>query len=74
MEIYILVIEDRHCDTQCRAYSSFSLAKAACDRYLADEDNVEELNGNDDGNCVFMASYGCEGDSVMIVKERLKSE
>ena len=74
MDIYILVIEDRHCDTQVHAYSTFSLAKAACDKYLESKNYIEEYSGSNDDNCMFMASYGYEGDCVMIVKERLKSE
>ena len=77
--VYVMIIEDRHCDTDAQVFlkeqaaidAARKLAKEEC-RY--EEDYSEELNQfmvND--GWVFYATYSCEGDNIRVLKRKVNS-
>lgn len=78
MKIYIVIISDRHSDTEVRPFynpneavtAARDLAKSYC-RYK--EDYEEEQLGRDIG-WLFYATYSCEGDHVHVVTAEMQDD
>jgi len=69
--VFVFIGEDNHIDVQVEVFTTFELAKAYCEEWLKDEDDVEE--SNIDG-WLYHATYGCEGDSVRIESKTIDSK
>ena len=75
MEIFIVIIEDRHCDVTAHPFSNqdkaIEYAKAKAKEYCRYEEDYEE---EDIDGWIFYAKYSCESDSVRVVKTTLDKE
>lgn len=75
-DIFILIIEDRHADTDARPYATELAAITAAEAFLAgcDQEDVEQQELNDamiQQGWVFYATYSCESDSVWVVRREM---
>lgn len=76
MDIYLLIIEDRHVDVEVHPFVSEYWARIAAAKYLAEcgnpEDWDEELTPlmQADG-WIYTCTYSVEGDSLRIQKRKL---
>ena len=73
MEIYVVLIEDRHCDVTVELYANRDVALGramdiALDRaYTSDDIRVAEVKGWE-----YYVEYSCESDSVRVEKVLVK--
>lgn len=73
--MYVILIEDRHCDVEVKLHNdkegaicrARSLAKDYC-RHPEDYEELEEL---DLEGCLFYAIYCCEGDCVSVQEVKI---
>jgi len=77
-DLYIVIIEDRHCDTTAHPFTdpekAISEARRIAKKYCRfPEDYREHDYGKDDG-WLFYASYSCESDHVRVVKTALDKQ
>lgn len=77
MKIYIVIIEDRHSDTDAKPFlnaaTAIAYAEEKAREYCRHEDDYEEsLNDamKEDG-WLWHATYSCEGDSVRVVEREV---
>ena len=76
MDIYIVILEDRHIDVEVTPFTTAAeaikeakfQAHEAC-RFASDYKENPELCTND---WVFAATYSCEGDNVRVVRKTLR--
>lgn len=78
MELYIVIIEDRHADTTAHPFTDKEKAIAEAKRVAKEycrhpEDYQEHDYGRDDG-WLFYADYSCESDSVRVITTELDKE
>jgi len=72
MIVYVVVINDRHCDPQAYVWSTAALAisyakkQAASLAHRPEDISEEEIDG-----WLWYATYGVEGDSVWVVERVL---
>lgn len=77
MKIYIVIIEDRHSDTDAKPFSNATTAIAYAEEkareYCRHEDDYKEYL-NDAmllSGWVWHATYSCEGDNVRVVEREM---
>lgn len=78
MEIYIVIIEDRHTDTAVYPFTdkekAVNEARRIAKQYCRHEDDYEEHDyGRNDG-WLFYAQYSCESDNVRVVTATVDGE
>jgi hypothetical protein len=77
-DIYIVIIEDRHADTEAVPFTDEDAAVAHAEEYVAgcdpDPEDIErELNdAMRRVGWVWYCGYSCEGDSVRVVRRELR--
>lgn len=72
MKLYVLLIEDRHCDPQVRLFQDRDKAVATAiqvaEEYCHEKGDIEMLNV---AGWIYFATYSCEGDSVRVTEEEV---
>ncbi len=73
MEIYNLIIEDRHCDVEVRSFRNREKAIEICKK-MAKLLNTqrEDMEENIVKGCEFFITYSCEGDYAYVQKTILE--
>jgi len=78
MEIYIVVVEDRHTDIEVHPFTdknkAISEAKRVAKEYCRNEEYYEEQDLGEDVGFLFYAQYSCESDNVRVVTTTLNKE
>lgn len=75
MEVYVVIIKDRHSDTEVQVFSdpdiavnkARELAKEYC-RHLEDFEESKLNNYMTQDGWLYHAVYSCEGDNIRVVK------
>lgn len=75
MELYIVIIEDRHADTTAHPFThkdtAIEAARRLAKEYCRDDEDYEEHDYGKDDGWLFFANYSCEGDSIRVVTAEL---
>lgn len=78
MEIYIVVVEDRHTDVEVHPFTdkekAISKAKRVAKEYCRHEEDYKEHDYGKDVGWLFYAQYSCESDNVRVVTTTLDKE
>lgn len=78
MDIYLVIVEDRHCDTTVYPFSdkekAIAYAKKLAKAYCRVPAYYEEHDYGKDEGWLFYADYSCEGDNVHVVTAILDKE
>lgn len=75
-EVFVAILEDRHCDTEVYVFSveaeAVEFAKEMAEEFSRGDEIDEEMNAEmvKDG-WVYRGCYSCEGDSIHVVKRIL---
>ena len=76
IDIYIVVLNDRHIDTQVTPFASAEAAISDAKRQASDLCRYPEDYHEEPELCteswIFSATYSCEGDHVHVVKTELR--
>lgn len=71
MNIYLLVIKDRHCDLEVQPFfngdKAVSKAKELAKEFCARKEDLEESYPPKGSNTLYHCFYSCEGDSVSVI-------
>lgn len=72
MKVYVLIVEDRHSDTDVQVFASADLAvaraKAVAAKYARSPEDIEERQI---AGWIYFANYSCESDSVRVVEREV---
>ena len=75
VNIYIVIVEDRHCDVITYPftdkYEAVSEAKRIAKEYCRYPEDYQEHDYGRDSGWLFYANYSCEGDCVRVVTAEL---
>lgn len=78
MEIYIVIVEDRHTDVMTYPFKdkekAISEAKRIAKKYCKYKEDYKEHDYGQDSGWLFYAEYSCESDSVHVVTSQLDNE
>jgi hypothetical protein len=78
MELYIVIIEDRHLDTTAHPFTdkdkAISEAKRIAKENCGSPEEYEEHDFGKDAGWIFYAQYSYESDCVRVVKTELDKE
>ena len=73
MEVYVLIIADRHVDTDVEVYKNvvkaIKRARAIAEKYARNPDDIEEKTYE---GWLYYAGYSCEGDHVRVLAKQLQ--
>ena len=76
MDIYIVILEDRHIDVEVTPFATAAEAIEEAKSQAHEAGRfAEDYRENPElctGNWVFAATYSCEGDSVRVVRKALR--
>lgn len=74
MKAYVLIIDDRHCDTDVRVFTTAEAAVGAANAIATEyARSPSEIEGEAyDGSLVWIR-YGVEGDHVAVVEREVES-
>jgi len=72
MEVYIVIIQDRHTDVTAHPFTNIdtaiSEAKRIAKEFCRFEEDYQEHDYGKDAGWLFYADYSCESDHVRVVK------
>ena len=75
MELYIVIIEDRHSDVAVYPFSNkekaIQEARRIAKKYCRHPEDYQEHDYGRDIGWLFYANYSCEGDHVLVVTAEL---
>ena len=78
MEIYIVIVEDRHSDVEAIPYTNrekaIEVAKKLANKYCRYPEDYQEHDYGKDSGWLFYASYSVESDSVRVVTATMDKE
>lgn len=70
-KVYILLIDDRHCDTEVRVYADKDTAIATAKELAHEYDRFGDYEERQIDGWLFYARYSCEGDHVRVEEKEL---
>ena len=74
MQIYIVILEDRHCDVFAKPFVNKEKAISEARKMAEDGARDEPVDEQDIDGWEYYAVFSCEGDCVRVVEEELNEE